>query len=74
MPMVTKLVHLQKTFEKLRHSKLITSRFKRLMAIKLGRVLNSGRVFRTQTLKSSPNFCFCFFFLVTASERTGDTF
>ena len=44
--------------------KLYISTFIRLMVSKLGRVLTSGRRFRTKTLKSSPIFCFSFFTLL----------
>ena len=40
--------------------------FARIITTKLGRMLTSGRMFRMQTLKSSPTCCFFLFFLLVS--------
>ena len=67
MPIVAKLVHLQKRLQLLKVTRPdvghVTNRqnyistFARLMVTKFGRVVTSERMFRLQTRKSSPTSC-----------------
>ena len=67
MPIVAKLVHLQKRLQLLKVTRPdvghVTNRqnyistFARLMVTKFGRVVTSERMFRLQTSKSSPTSC-----------------